>query len=103
MAFKVAFRLDAGAEIGLGHLMRCLAIADRLKTPLAPSATFSAIELPAHLLSLLRPHHHHPLCALDDAGALAPPCSPSGWCVDHYQIDHTDRADTGNPLWPRCW
>ena len=31
MAFNVAFRLDAGAEIGLGHLMRCLAIADRLR------------------------------------------------------------------------
>jgi UDP-2,4-diacetamido-2,4,6-trideoxy-beta-L-altropyranose hydrolase len=27
---KIAFRVDANAEIGLGHLMRCLSLADRL-------------------------------------------------------------------------
>ncbi|MFQ1941092.1 UDP-2,4-diacetamido-2,4,6-trideoxy-beta-L-altropyranose hydrolase [Aeromonas veronii] len=85
MAFKVAFRLDAGAEIGLGHLMRCLAIADRLHAAGA-ECHFLCHDLPAHLLSLLRPHHHHPLCALDDAGPLTT-LRPEWLVCDHYQID----------------
>ena len=85
MTFKVAFRLDAGAEIGLGHLMRCLAIADRLHAAGA-ECHFLCHDLPAHLLSLLRPHHHHPLGTLDDAGAL-PRLQPDWLVFDHYQID----------------
>ena len=85
MTFKVAFRLDAGAEIGLGHLMRCLAIADRLHAAGA-ECHFLCHDLPAHLLALLRPHHHHPLSTLDDAGAL-PRLQPDWLVFDHYQID----------------
>ncbi|MCF5868713.1 UDP-2,4-diacetamido-2,4,6-trideoxy-beta-L-altropyranose hydrolase [Aeromonas veronii] len=85
MAFKVAFRLDAGAKIGLGHLMRCLAIADRLKTAGAESH-FLCHQLPMHLLPLLYSHQHHPLCSLDDAGPL-PNLRPEWLVCDHYQID----------------
>lgn len=84
MVFKVAFRLDAGAEIGLGHLMRCLAIADRLKTAGA-ECHFLCHQLPTHLLPLLLPHQHHALCALDDAGPL-PTLRPAWLVCDHYQI-----------------
>ncbi|UUI61219.1 UDP-2,4-diacetamido-2,4,6-trideoxy-beta-L-altropyranose hydrolase [Aeromonas salmonicida] len=86
MAFNVAFRLDAGAEIGLGHLMRCLAIADRLRAAGA-ECHFLCHNLPAHLLPLLQPHHHHSLSALDDAGPL-PGLRPDWLVFDHYQIDH---------------
>ncbi|MGR6751939.1 UDP-2,4-diacetamido-2,4,6-trideoxy-beta-L-altropyranose hydrolase [Aeromonas veronii] len=85
MAFKVAFRLDAGAKIGLGHLMRCLAIADRLKTAGA-ECHFLCHQLPMHLLPLLHSHQHHPLCGLDDAGPL-PNLRPEWLVCDHYQID----------------
>ncbi|MBW3762564.1 UDP-2,4-diacetamido-2,4,6-trideoxy-beta-L-altropyranose hydrolase [Aeromonas jandaei] len=85
MTFKVAFRLDAGAEIGLGHLMRCLAIADRLHSAGA-ECHFLCHDLPAHLLALLRPHHHHPLSVLDDVGPL-PGLQPDWLVFDHYQID----------------
>lgn len=85
MVFKVAFRLDAGAEIGLGHLMRCLAIADRLKTAGA-ECHFLCHQLPAHLLPLLQSLQHYPLCALDDAGPL-PILRPEWLVCDHYQID----------------
>lgn len=86
MAFNVAFRLDAGAEIGLGHLMRCLAIADRLRVAGA-ECHFLCHDLPAHLLPLLQAHHHHPLATLDDAGPL-PQLQPDWLVFDHYQIDH---------------
>ena len=85
MTLKVAFRLDAGAEIGLGHLMRCLAIADRLKTAGA-ECHFLCHQLPAHLLPLLHSHQHHALCGLDDAGPL-PTLRPKWLVCDHYQID----------------
>ena len=85
MVFKVAFRLDAGAEIGLGHLMRCLAIADRLKTAGA-ECHFLCHQLPMHLLPLLHSHQHHALCGLDDAGPL-PILHPEWLVCDHYQID----------------
>ena len=84
MAFKVAFRLDAGAEIGLGHLMRCLAIADRLKTAGA-ECHFLCHQLPTHLLPLLQSHQHHALCDLDDAGPL-PTLRPAWLVCDHYRI-----------------
>lgn len=86
MAFNVAFRLDAGAEIGLGHLMRCLAMADRLRAAGA-ECHFLCHDLPVHLLPLLPPHHHHPLVTLDDAGPL-PGLRPDWLVFDHYQIDH---------------
>lgn len=85
MALDIAFRLDAGAEIGLGHLMRCLAIADRLQTAGA-KCHFLCHKLPAHLLPLLRQHQHHPLSAPDDAGPL-PRIQPAWLIFDHYLID----------------
>ncbi|BBT81006.1 UDP-2,4-diacetamido-2,4,6-trideoxy-beta-L-altropyranose hydrolase [Aeromonas veronii] len=85
MTFKVAFRLDAGTEIGLGHQMRCLAIADRLKTAGA-ECHFLCHQLPMHLLPLLHSHQHHALCDLDDAGPL-PTLRPAWLVCDHYQID----------------
>ncbi|MBS4694432.1 UDP-2,4-diacetamido-2,4,6-trideoxy-beta-L-altropyranose hydrolase [Aeromonas allosaccharophila] len=85
MAFKVAFRLDAGADIGLGHLMRCLAIADRLKIAGA-ECHFLCHALPKQLLPMLQRHHHHSLLALDDEGPL-PDLQPDWLVFDHYQID----------------
>lgn len=85
MTFEIAFRLDASPEIGLGHLMRCLAIADRLLVAGA-ECHFLCYGLPTHLLPLLKLHHYHPLAALDDAGPL-PRLRPAWLIVDHYAID----------------
>lgn len=84
MTLEVAFRLDAGPEIGLGHLMRCLAIADRLQVAGA-ECHFLCHELPSHLQPLLKQHRYHPLAALDDVGPL-PHLRPAWLVVDHYAI-----------------
>lgn len=54
---KIAFRTDASLEIGSGHVMRCLTLADALKTSGA-SCRFICREHPGHLLDLIRWRGH---------------------------------------------
>ena len=109
---RVAFRVDATIQIGAGHFMRCLSLADALK-PLSTSICFISRQLPEHLQSLLANKgfsvaalkhpgrstyddgltHSHWLevgqnqDAIDTIQALAG--NPCDWLViDHYAIDH---------------
>jgi UDP-2,4-diacetamido-2,4,6-trideoxy-beta-L-altropyranose hydrolase len=88
---KVAFRADASRDIGSGHVMRCLALADGLRAAGA-SVTFICGPLSGHLSSLITgrgcrlatvPYGPDPapsLSALDEAGC--------DWLVvDHYGLD----------------
>lgn len=49
---KIAFRTDASLQIGTGHFMRCLTLADGLKQQDA-SIRFISRELPVHLRDML--------------------------------------------------
>lgn len=49
---KVAFRADASLQMGSGHVMRCLTLADALKTQGA-QCHFISREHPGHLLELI--------------------------------------------------
>lgn len=58
----VLFRADANAQMGTGHVMRCLTLADALADR-GWQATFACRELPDGLALLIRSHGHalHPL------------------------------------------
>jgi len=73
---KVAFRTDASAVIGTGHVMRCLALAQELSSR-GVRIEFVSSELPAQLSSLIT-----------DAGyALAGNVPTCDWLVvDHYAL-----------------
>ena len=107
---NIAFRVDATSNIGTGHFMRCLTLADAIKER-GGSSRFLSRNLPDHLRGLLdsRGHTLLPLCPGDSGvdGDLAhsawlgtsqqadahacldalcdPPCD--WFVVDHYALD----------------
>ena len=73
---QIAFRTDASLQIGTGHVMRCLTMADALRGHGAQS-TFICRPHAGHLLDLVRQRGHTAI-VLDPADdAFPPPVDPS--------------------------
>ena len=85
---NVLFRLDANDQIGTGHLMRCLVIADALQE-FGVTSCFLCYPLPERLQQLLLDKRHHLLCptGLDNEFALIAQYQPDWIIVDHYALD----------------
>jgi len=90
---NVAVRVDASAAMGAGHVMRCLSLADGLRSRGA-RVSFVSRALPAHLATIVESRGHEVLSlhgsaaadAADTARALAG--SRYDWLVvDHYGLD----------------
>lgn len=57
VAMHIAFRCDASTQIGTGHVMRCLTLANALKEQ-GPVCTFISREHPGHLASKIKQAGH---------------------------------------------
>lgn len=75
---RVAFRVDASLQIGAGHVMRCLALADALRARGA-HCHFISREHPGHLLALVRQRGFE-ATFLPAASVVSPhPCVENDW------------------------
>jgi UDP-2,4-diacetamido-2,4,6-trideoxy-beta-L-altropyranose hydrolase len=97
---RVVFRVDGGATLASGHVMRCLTLASEL-TRRGAQVAFICRELPGHLgarvqregypLHLLKgPREGAPVPWQRDAEetrALLEPLHPEWLIVDHYELD----------------
>lgn len=99
---KVIIRADASVNIGSGHLMRCLTLADQLRS-IGSEAAFVCRDLPGAMFDLLHAHGYRsaklPVIDADKgarhddaeetikaAGQLFP-CGVDWLVVDHYELD----------------
>jgi UDP-2,4-diacetamido-2,4,6-trideoxy-beta-L-altropyranose hydrolase len=86
---RVAFRVDASARIGTGHLARCLTLADALRHRGA-HVSFVCRHLPQHMASLLM-EKTYDLRRLDDA-VLHSVAADRGPYGDWLGVDQADDA-----------
>ena len=115
MTWRIALRVDASQQMGSGHLMRCLALADALRTKGAQCHFISRAH-PGHLIEAIRQRGHmvHSLLApaqqtqavikngpthadwlgstwesdAHETAAVLASLQPDWLVVDHYALDH---------------
>ena len=89
---KVAVRVDASAAMGAGHVVRCLSLADGLRSRGA-RVSFVSRALPAHLATILESHGHEVLSLDGSAPREAVEDLPhSAWLGTTQAADAADTA-----------
>lgn len=86
MRIDYLFRLDADSQIGTGHLMRCLGIADALRQR-GGRCGFACRPLPDALQDKLLAYPNYRLESEEDVWPLLQQLTPSVLIVDHYGLD----------------
>lgn len=116
---RYAFRADASLEIGSGHVMRCLTLADALRAR-GGECHFICRPHAGHMIDVIRQRGHvaHPLSApvvttatgyaawlgadwsadAQQSAALLRPLRPDWLIIDHYALD----ADWERAVAPAC-
>lgn len=89
-ARKAVFRVDASLQIGTGHVMRCLTLADQLRAH-GFECHFVCREHVGHLLDVIlrRGHQVHRLPMAESPGLTEPRPVPAhaGWLGAPWQLD----------------
>jgi UDP-2,4-diacetamido-2,4,6-trideoxy-beta-L-altropyranose hydrolase len=87
---RVAFRADASVNIGTGHVMRCLTLADTLRVRGA-ECQFVMRDLPEHLAAVVA-KHGFAVSLLDPPEGPAPsgPPNHAGWAGVAWERDLSD-------------
>lgn len=90
MKAKIAFRVDSSAEMGIGHLMRCLTLADTLRARGA-ACQFVTRDLPGHLGALI-PERGFAVSLLEAPTGPTPSGPPdhAAWAGVTWQQDLAD-------------
>lgn len=87
---KVAFRVDASLDIGTGHVMRCLTLADTLRTRGA-SCVFIGREHGGHMLDMIRQRGFEvaalPATPFDEKPDQQPPPPHASWLGTDWATD----------------
>src|SRR5690606_27656495 len=93
LAVNVAFRVDASINIGTGHVMRCLTLADALAAQGA-RCYFLSREHPGHLFEQIHQRGHSlvglPRCSVDNEPDGADPVdvpAHAEWLGCDWQTD----------------
>lgn len=96
---KIAFRADASLDIGTGHIMRCLTLANGLRKSGA-ICSFVSRDLPAHLGERIRAEGFSvTLLPPPDHKAPSPPPAHAAWAGVTWQQDALEtRAAVGEGL-----
>ena len=102
MTDRVLFRVDASHEIGTGHVMRCLTLADALASG-GSDCRFLMRDLPGHLAAVVAAHGHAVRMLPRPSGSPCPNVEDpahAAWLGVPWWQDATETAGlAGNPTW----
>jgi UDP-2,4-diacetamido-2,4,6-trideoxy-beta-L-altropyranose hydrolase len=92
-SMKIAFRTDASLQIGSGHVMRCLTLADALKAQGVECHFISRVH-PGHLLDVIeqRGYKVYRLAAPESHTEKAQEPAHAAWLGSTWQTDAADTA-----------
>ncbi len=95
---NVALRVDASAQMGLGHFMRCLTLADALKNR-GVNTRFLSRNLPAYLQQVLQSKGHEAtIFGSIEGGDVCDTLAHASWLESTQQQDVTDCAEALSDL-----